>query len=350
MAPVARVAVEKTTCRFDKLFDYAIPQGMPLRPGVRVLVPFGHGRRIGLVVELAEQAAHAALKPIAAPLEEEPVLTEEGLFLLRWLRENTFCTWFDALSVLIPAGYGLRGLTGWSLVRGAPVPEDLSLTEQQVLSVLRPRRKPLPAADLAETLGLTLSALPLDRLEALGLLRREEVVERRVGDKTLQMVRLTEAEPEKLTPKQQQVYELLGQVGCGSIREVCYFAGVTRGVVEKLVQQGLAETYEQEVLRTPLKEETIPVEPPPTLTEEQAAAVETLWQGCREGGRDRAFVRGDRQRKNRRLPHPGPPGAGRGPAVHCPCPGNLADPADHPPVFGGLRQPGGGHSQRPFPQ
>ena len=71
-----------------------------------------------------------------------------GLDLLRWLRENTFCTWFDALSVLIPAGYGLRGLTGWSLVRGAPVPEDLSLTEQQVLSVLRPRRKPLPAADL----------------------------------------------------------------------------------------------------------------------------------------------------------------------------------------------------------
>ena len=86
LSPVARVAVEKTTCRFDKLFDYAIPQGMPLRPGVRVLVPFGHGRRIGLVVELAEQAAHAALKPIAAPLEEEPVLTEEGLFLLRWLR------------------------------------------------------------------------------------------------------------------------------------------------------------------------------------------------------------------------------------------------------------------------
>ena len=32
--------------------------------------------------------------------------------------------------------------------------------------------------------------------------------------------------------------------------------------MEKLVQQGLAETYEQEVLRTPLKEETIPVEPP----------------------------------------------------------------------------------------
>ena len=287
MSPVARVAVEKTTCRFDKLFDYAIPEGMALTAGVRVMVPFGRGgRRVGLVVALADAPeSDTPLKPVAAVLEEEPVLTEEGLFLLRWLRENTFCTWFDALSVLIPAGYGLRGLTGWSLVRGVPLPEELSPTEQQVLAALKPRRKAVAAAELAEALGLTLDALPLERLEALGLLRREEVVERRIGDKTLQMVRLSGTEPERLTPKQRQVYELLEQVGCGSIREICYFAGVTRGVVEKLVQQGVAESYEQEVLRTPTSEETVPPEPPPTLTEEQTAAVETLWQGFTEGGR-----------------------------------------------------------------
>ena len=287
MSPVARVAVEKTTCRFDKLFDYAIPEGMALTAGVRVMVPFGRGgRRVGLVVALADvPESDTPLKPVAAVLEEEPVLTEEGLFLLRWLRENTFCTWFDALSVLIPAGYGLRGLIGWSLVRGVPLPEALSPTEQQVLSALKPRRKAVAAAELAEALGLTLDALPLERLEALGLLRREEVVERRIGDKTLQMVRLSGTEPERLTPKQRQVYELLEQVGCGSIREICYFAGVTRGVVEKLVQQGIAEAYEQEVLRTPVSRETVLPEPPPALTEEQTAAVETLWQGFAEGGR-----------------------------------------------------------------
>lgn len=287
MSPVARVAVEKTTCRFDKLFDYAIPEGMALTAGVRVMVPFGRGgRRVGLVVALADAPeSDTPLKPVAAVLEEEPVLTEEGLFLLRWLRENTFCTWFDALSVLIPAGYGLRGLIGWSLVRGVPLQEDLSPTEQQVLSALKPRRKAVAAAELAEALGLTLDALPLERLEALGLLRREEVVERRIGDKTLQMVRLSGTEPERLTPKQRQVYELLEQVGCGSIREICYFAGVPRGVVEKLVQQGIAEAYEQEVLRTPVSRETVLPEPPPALTEEQSAAVETLWQGFAEGGR-----------------------------------------------------------------
>ena len=131
LSPVARVAVEKTTCRFDKLFDYAIPEGMVLTAGVRVMVPFGRGgRRVGLVVALADvPESNTPLKPVAAVLEEEPVLTEEGLFLLRWLRENTFCTWFDALSVLIPAGYGLRGLIGWSLVRGVPLPEALSPPE-----------------------------------------------------------------------------------------------------------------------------------------------------------------------------------------------------------------------------
>ena len=287
MSPVARVAVEKTTCRFDKLFDYAVPEGMTLCPGIRVMVPFGKGqRRVGLVVELAEAAeVPGELKPVAAVLEEEPVLEEEGLFLLRWLRENTFCTWFDALSVLIPAGYGLRGLTAWSLVRGAELPDGLSPLEQQVLQNLRPRRKPVSAADLAESLGLSLTALPLERLEALGLLRRQEIIERRVGDKTLQMVRLTGAEAPRLTPKQRQVCRLLEQVGCGSVREICYFAGVTRGVVEKLVQQGAAEYYEQEVLRTPLSEETVPASPRPQLTEAQSAAVETLWQGYRQGGR-----------------------------------------------------------------
>ena len=80
MSPVARVAVEKTTCRFDKLFDYAIPEGMVLTAGVRVMVPFGRGgRRVGLVVALADvPESNTPLKPVAAVLEEEPVLTEGG--------------------------------------------------------------------------------------------------------------------------------------------------------------------------------------------------------------------------------------------------------------------------------
>lgn len=287
MKTIAKIAVEKAGCRFDKLYDYQIPAGITITPGMRVMVPFGRGQqRVGLVVETADApAADIPLKNVASLPEDEPILNEEGLWLLRWLKENTFCTWFDALSVLIPAGYGLRGLTAWSLNRGMEAPEGTEPLARQVLDYLRGRRRPAATHEIAEALGVEQRRLPLEQLETLGLIRSEEVVERRIGDKTLRMVRLTEAPPEKLTPKQQQVYDLLSQVGCGSVREVCYFTGVTQGVVEKLVQQGVAEFYEQEVLRTPLPTGAAPAEERPTLTEAQSAAMETLWQGYREGGR-----------------------------------------------------------------
>ena len=186
MAPVARVAVEKTTCRFDKLFDYAIPQGMPLRPGVRVLVPFGHGRRIGLVVELAEQAAHAALKPIAAPLEEEPVLTEEGLFLLRWLRENTFCTWFEAVKAVIPYGAQYRPavVDGRHVMQGrltrsterlytlaGDLPEKPKPGPRQLAAVAALQNGPLTARQLDE---VGISRATLDGLVKKGVLTAAE--------------------------------------------------------------------------------------------------------------------------------------------------------------------------------
>jgi len=145
---LAQAAVNDANIHFDKLYSYRIPAELAGRvfPGSMVLVPFGRGSKARMAVVLAvgevdESDAPKGLKTLYDAAPEDARLTPDLLELVRFLKERTFCTWFDALSVLIPAGYGLRGLTGWSLVRGAPAPEDLSLTEQQVLSVLRPRRK-----------------------------------------------------------------------------------------------------------------------------------------------------------------------------------------------------------------
>ena len=45
MPQVAQVAVDKATSSFDKLFTYRVPREMEgtLRPGCRVMVPFGAG-------------------------------------------------------------------------------------------------------------------------------------------------------------------------------------------------------------------------------------------------------------------------------------------------------------------
>ena len=77
------------------------------------------------------------------------------LRILAWLKQETFCTWFDALKVLLPSGYGMKAQTAWVLCRGAGKDETaLSPEEEQILRYLRGRRSPAPQEDLLDTLGL----------------------------------------------------------------------------------------------------------------------------------------------------------------------------------------------------
>jgi primosomal protein N' (replication factor Y) (superfamily II helicase) len=72
-----------------RLFDYrAPPQAAPglLRPGVRVWVPFGRRRALGVVVETktGSDVPESKLKTAVAVVDDEPVLDAPLLELLRW--------------------------------------------------------------------------------------------------------------------------------------------------------------------------------------------------------------------------------------------------------------------------
>ncbi len=296
---VAKIAVENAAYHFDKLYDYAIPPGMDLRPGMRVAVPFGRGgRRIGLVVETADapEDPHQPLKAVLQATDPAPVLTPELLMLLKWLKATTFCTWFDALSVLLPAGYGQRVRKAYILRRGAEADPD-SLTEEQVriLEVLRGRRVPAGEEELGEAMGLTREKLLplLTALEDAGLIAGEEEVRRRVQDQTQRMVRLLEEwENCRLTPRQQEVARLLSRTGPASVKEICYFAGATKGVVDKLVASGAAEYYEEETYRDPWDGALPPREERSPLSPCQQAAAETLYARWRQGNGGTALLYG----------------------------------------------------------
>ena len=72
---VAKVAVSKAVYAIDKPYDYLVPAALEdrLRPGMRVLVPFGAGNRgsDGIVLALAQQETGGGLKAITAALEKE---------------------------------------------------------------------------------------------------------------------------------------------------------------------------------------------------------------------------------------------------------------------------------------
>ena len=105
---VAKIAVSAATYWLDKPYDYLIPPELTERavPGVRVHVPFSRGNRRceGVILAVAEESGYDKLKAILAVLDDAPVLSGEQIKLALFMRERFFCTVYDAVRAMLPAG------------------------------------------------------------------------------------------------------------------------------------------------------------------------------------------------------------------------------------------------------
>ena len=108
-AKVAKIAVSAATYWLDKPYDYLIPENMQgkVAPGVRVIVPFSRGNRQseGIVLGLSDHSDFGdKLKPVISVLDTEPVLTLSQIKLALWMHDRLFCTVYDAVKAILPAG------------------------------------------------------------------------------------------------------------------------------------------------------------------------------------------------------------------------------------------------------
>ena len=116
---IAKIAVSAANFAIDKPYSYRIPEGMVLTPGQRVQLPFGRGNTTAEGIVLAvEEGKQEKLKAVESCLDEEPILTQEQLYLAAFMRERYFCTFFEAARTILPAGlwYGFREI--WHLTPG----------------------------------------------------------------------------------------------------------------------------------------------------------------------------------------------------------------------------------------
>ena len=286
---VAQVAVEQTALHFDKPFAYAVPPALAaqVRPGCRVLVPFGGGNRTrqGFVLSLEERSpTDKPLKLLAALVDSVPVLTPEMVTLVPWMSERCFCPLFEAAKALLPGGIGVRLRCDYRLTaagaaaleQGGPTPD-----EGRLLALLASKGGASPRDRLLQDAGLALDAALPEQLCERGWMERQEKAVRRTGDATQRSARLADDFDERaaarpLTPKQQAVAELLGQVGQAAVREIVYFTGVGPGVVHTMASHGLVELFDQPVLRNPYGEAAVTDTAPITLNAQQQRAFDDL--------------------------------------------------------------------------
>lgn len=283
---VVHIAVEQATFSFDKLYSYLWPDalGAP-QVGVRVLVPFGGGNRTrqGLVMACAEQEASAGLKSVLSVMDAQPLLSPEMVALAQFMQERAFCTLFDAVRAMLPTGLYLqvKPVLRPAADIAADLLETLTPNERQMLAFVSKCPGGADQETLLRRLGMEEDAPALRHLLEIGVLVRGADGFRHTGDATVRTVRLVPRAPEselpKLTEKQQSVLQLLEDVGAASVKEVCYFSGVTPAVVNALEHKGLVQTYDAEVLRTPYDvSEPAPPIVSRTLNPEQEQAFQRL--------------------------------------------------------------------------
>lgn len=293
---VAEIAVENTAYSFDMLYTYLVPLELAgeIKPGCRVMVPFGVAskKRQGIVFSLSVRDKKEKLKTIAAVLDKAPLLNFEALSLASWIKERTFCTYFEAAKVQLPAGVNLKiQLNYVSVSAKSEESQMLDETEKKIYDFLEERCEYVAKAEILSVFSLPENSGILEKMAEKGFIRGNFDTVRTIGDATQKMARLAMSDEEltkndfKFTPKQRSVIELLKDIGSASVKEICYFTGVTSVVIKTLISKKAVEVFDAEVYRKPkMRYEAKNSKSDIVLSDEQQTAFENMKTKYENGG------------------------------------------------------------------
>ena len=285
---IAKIAVSAANFAIDKPYSYRIPENMEVFPGQRVQLPFSRAnKRTEGIVLTVEEGSGENLKCIERCLDEKPLLTEKQLRLAAFLRERYFCTFYDAIRAMLPAGIWFQAKQTLSLTQDRSW-KEASIRKEGAREILRLLEE---LGGQAEEGALRSVVSDEEKLaDILSYLTRKKWITsqtdylRRLTDKTEKIASLASSAEEAMEfaarrPKsaamQKSVLELMCAVGSVSVKELCYFTGASTATVTRLEKLGYLTLTERPVLRC-REIRPVKLDGPLLLNEEQQACLEGL--------------------------------------------------------------------------
>ena len=286
---IAQVAVSCAVYAIDQPYSYRVPENMELLPGMRVVVPFGRAnRRTEAIVLALTNGSEERLKAISQVLDETPVMDDEQLRLAAFVRERYFCTYYDAVKAILPAGLWFRQEKIYRIRASAS--DCVSLlqgrqTETALLALLEDFGGSAPeGALLSQMEDRAAAEAAISWLLSKKLIENDlELSQKSTGRKQkFAAIAAPEeaaryAEKKKRTaPVQAAVLELLGAAGESSCRELTELTGASSSTFTRLQKLGLITLWEQE----PQPELLRPAQAsaaPPVLNDEQQMVFDGLF-------------------------------------------------------------------------
>ena len=301
----AKVIVGLNNPQMDKMFDYGVAEGLEIRQGVRVIVPFGrrNAKTEGYVISLSEETdvPKDKIKYILEVLDEgKPTFTPELLQLAEWMQGRYFCTLNQCLQAMMPAG--IRTKSSW-VVSLKDFDADIKLTPKEKLLVdFIGERSNVPLDEIqAEFSGKVLDFLR--KMEENGLLELKQQLHRSEYKKEKRFYSLDmehplldvvwkKAEKDKRLEGQRLILEYLRNGEEVTAEELKEKFGITDSPIRTLLSKGILQERKQTELRDVFDaadyERTTAFQP----TAEQAAALEAIRSEMEKEGKRPVLLHG----------------------------------------------------------
>ncbi len=262
-----------------RTFSYSIPEGLDVREGQAVLVPFGERILQGVVLELTSVPAVEDTREILDIIDPEPVLTPVQISLARWINDYYLSPIFDAVALMLPPGFERKAITFISRARDDIDVSTLNDDQRRAIDLV-PGEGRVEVGKLEKALGKKKSSAVVSQLVKQGLIVRSyELGPVRVKPRIELYIKQipNTIDNTRLSQKQSALMEFLkGHAEPVSWAEARQQTGCTRSIANALVNKGLVAFEEVEVRREPISYDNIIQSEPLKLTADQQAAYESI--------------------------------------------------------------------------
>ncbi len=253
---IAEIIINTGVKSLDRTFHYTVEDGIEILPGARVIVPFGHGNRgaIGYFLGYIDNSPYSNLKPIKKVLDLVPLVSEDALELAKHISRTTFCTFSDAIKLMLPPAVNFKFEKIVSFLNDTDF--ELTAAQKKVLETLK------AAGGKAEQ-GKLLTACNIKSASVINSLKLKgcvSVYEKPVGgtkEKVRKKVCLTENYEEILSSYKPgsamiKAIDMLIEYGSMFLSELVEFSGCSNTSVLTLEKKGIVHIFDETIIRSPI--------------------------------------------------------------------------------------------------
>ncbi len=141
-----QLIINKTSRNIDRKFTYKIPSSLEdyIMPGMRVLVDFNNQELEGMVVSKIEKSdiSDDKIKYIKQVIDSIPIVTEEIMVLIDWIREEYVCRYIDAAKLFYPPS------NSWDINYYVKIKDEKYKDSSKIYNILKSKDKSLSIKDL----------------------------------------------------------------------------------------------------------------------------------------------------------------------------------------------------------